>query len=150
MANMTSSDRAQYERPDLSAPDRTMRVGQQTPGDRLHGRSPLVILAALAYAVAWGINGWPQALVLGVHRADGGRADDRGQPQPTRLSAQAAAGACSAARSLASVSSCVVSGCGSSTGRGIRISRAITRRWICEVPSYSCMIFASRISFSTG
>ena len=26
MANMTSSDRAQYERPDLSAPDRTMRV----------------------------------------------------------------------------------------------------------------------------
>ena len=23
-------------------------------------------------------------------------------------------------------------------------------RWICDVPSYSCMIFASRISFSTG
>ncbi len=26
----------------------------------------LVILAALVYAVAWGIDGWPHALVLGV------------------------------------------------------------------------------------
>jgi hypothetical protein len=34
--------------------------------------------------------------------------------------------------------------------RGSSVSRAITRRWICEVPSYSCMIFASRNSFSTG
>ena len=39
---------------------------------------------------------------------------------------------------------------GSSTRRGSSVSRAITRRWICEVPSYSCMIFASRNSFSTG
>ena len=34
--------------------------------------------------------------------------------------------------------------------RGMSTSRAITSRWIWEVPSYSCMIFASRISFSTG
>ncbi len=39
---------------------------------------------------------------------------------------------------------------GSSARRGSSVSRAMTRRWICEVPSYSCMIFASRNSFSTG
>ena len=39
---------------------------------------------------------------------------------------------------------------GSSALRGSSVSRAITSRWICEVPSYSCMIFASRNSFSTG
>ena len=42
------------------------------------------------------------------------------------------------------------SGCGSEMLRGISTSRAMTRRWIWDVPSYSCMIFASRISFSTG
>jgi fatty acid desaturase len=65
MANMTSSDRAQYERPDLSAPDRTLRVGNKRPVI-VFTILAVVILAALAYAVAWGINGWPQALVLGV------------------------------------------------------------------------------------
>jgi fatty acid desaturase len=65
MANMTSSDRAQYERPDLSAPDRTLRVGNRRPVI-VFTVLAVVILAALAYAVAWGINGWPQALVLGV------------------------------------------------------------------------------------
>jgi fatty acid desaturase len=65
MANMTSSDRAQYERPDLSAPDRTMRVGNRRPVIAFTALS-LVILAALVYAVAWGIDGWPHALVLGV------------------------------------------------------------------------------------
>ena len=65
MANMTSSDRAQYERPDLSAPDRTLRVGNRRPVI-VFTILAVVILAALAYAVAWGINGWPQALVLGV------------------------------------------------------------------------------------
>jgi len=65
MANMTSSDRAQYERPDLSAPDRTMRVGDRRPVIAYTGVA-LLILAALLYAVAWGINGWAQALVLGV------------------------------------------------------------------------------------
>ena len=65
MANMNIQDRAQYERPDLGAPDRTLRVTSR--------RSVIVfvalasvLLAALVYAVAWGINGWPQGLVLGV------------------------------------------------------------------------------------
>ena len=31
MANMSSSDRAQYERPDLSAPDRSLRVTDRRP-----------------------------------------------------------------------------------------------------------------------
>ncbi len=65
MANMTSSDRAQYERPELDAPDRTLRVGNRRPVIAFTGLA-LVILAALVYATAWGIDGWPQALVLGV------------------------------------------------------------------------------------
>jgi fatty acid desaturase len=65
MANMTSSDRAQYERPDLRAPDRSMRVRNRRPVIAFTALA-LVILAALVYAVAWGIKGWPQALVLGV------------------------------------------------------------------------------------
>jgi predicted Na+-dependent transporter len=65
MANMTSSDRAQYERPDLKAPDRSMRVGNRRPVIAFTALA-VVILAVLAYAAAWGIKGWPQALVLGV------------------------------------------------------------------------------------
>jgi Flp pilus assembly protein TadB len=65
MANMTSSDRAQYERPDLRGPDRTMRVGNRRPVIA-YTAVALVILAALVYVTAWGINGWPQGLVLGV------------------------------------------------------------------------------------
>jgi fatty acid desaturase len=65
MANMTSSDRAQYERPELSAADRSMRVSNRRPVIAFTALS-LVILAALVYAVAWGIDGWPHALVLGV------------------------------------------------------------------------------------
>ena len=65
MANMNITDRAQYERPDLSAADRSMRVVNRRPVIAFTALS-LVILAALVYAVAWGINGWPQALVLGV------------------------------------------------------------------------------------
>jgi fatty acid desaturase len=65
MANMTSSDRAQYERPELDAPDRTMRVGNRRPVIAFTALA-LVILAALVYATAWGIDGWPQAVVLGV------------------------------------------------------------------------------------
>jgi hypothetical protein len=65
MANMTSSDRAQYERPDLSAPDRTMRVTNRRPVIA-YTAVAVLILIALGYAVAWGINGWAQALVLGV------------------------------------------------------------------------------------
>jgi hypothetical protein len=65
MANMTSSDRAQYERPDLNAPDRTMRVTDRRPVIAFTAVG-LVILAALVYVAAWGIDGWAQALVLGV------------------------------------------------------------------------------------
>jgi fatty acid desaturase len=65
MANMTSSDRAQYERPDLSAPDRTMRVRDRRPVIAYTAVAALILIA-LVYAVAWGINGWAQALVLGV------------------------------------------------------------------------------------
>ena len=65
MANMTSSDRAQYDRPDLSAPDRTLRVTDRRPVIA-YTVVAVLILAVLVYAVAWGINGWPQALVLGV------------------------------------------------------------------------------------
>ena len=65
MANMSSSDRAQYERPDLSAPDRTMRVRDRRPVIA-YTVIAILVLAALLYAVAWGINGWAQALVLAV------------------------------------------------------------------------------------
>ena len=65
MANMTESDRAQYERAELGAPDRTMRVGNKRPVI-VFTAIALVILAALVYATAWGINGWAHALVLGV------------------------------------------------------------------------------------
>ena len=60
MANMTSSDRAQYERPDLKAPDRTMRVRDRRPVIA-YTVVAVLVLVALVYAVAWGIKGWPQA-----------------------------------------------------------------------------------------
>jgi len=65
MANMSSSDRAQYERPDLRAPDRSMRVRDRRPVIA-YTVVAVLVLVALVYAVAWGINGWAQALVLGV------------------------------------------------------------------------------------
>ena len=65
MANMTSSDRAQYERQDLKAPDRTLRVRDRRPVIA-YTVVAVLVLVALVYAVAWGINGWAQALVLGV------------------------------------------------------------------------------------
>ena len=65
MANMTSSDRAQYDRPDLSAPDRTLRVTNRRPVIA-YTAVAFLILIALVYAVAWGINGWAQGLVLAV------------------------------------------------------------------------------------
>jgi fatty acid desaturase len=65
MANMTSSDRAQYERPDLAGPDRTMRVTNRRPVIAFTVFA-LVLLGALVYAVAWGVDNWWQGLVLGV------------------------------------------------------------------------------------
>jgi fatty acid desaturase len=65
VANMTSSQRAQYERPELAGPDRTMRVTSRRPVVAFTAFA-LVLLAALVYAVAWGIDNWWQGLVLGV------------------------------------------------------------------------------------
>jgi fucose permease len=65
MANMSTQDRAQYERPDLAGPDRTLRVTNRRPVLAFVAVSA-ILLAALAYAVVWGIKGWAQGLVLGV------------------------------------------------------------------------------------
>ena len=65
MANMNIQDRAQYERPDLAGPDRSLRVTDRRPV-MLFVALAAVLLAALAYAAAWGIDGWAQGLVLGV------------------------------------------------------------------------------------
>jgi predicted Na+-dependent transporter len=65
MANMNIQDRAQYERHDLSSADRTLRVTNRRPVLAFMALA-LVLLGALVYAVAWGINGWAQGLVLGV------------------------------------------------------------------------------------
>ena len=65
MANMNIQDRAQYERPDLSGPDRSLRVTRRRPVF-IYMALAAVLLAALVYAVAWGIDGWAQGLVLAV------------------------------------------------------------------------------------
>jgi fatty acid desaturase len=65
MANMRIQDREQFERPDLSAPDRTLRVTNRRPVIAFVALAG-ILLAALIYAAAWGIDGWPQGLVLGV------------------------------------------------------------------------------------
>ena len=65
MANMNIQDRAQYERADLAAPDRSLRVTSRR-SVTVFVALGVVLLAALVYAVAWGIDGWAQALVLGV------------------------------------------------------------------------------------
>jgi fatty acid desaturase len=65
MANMNVQDRAQYERQDLSSPDRTLRVTNRRPVLAFMALA-VVLLGVLVYAVAWGINGWAQGLVLGV------------------------------------------------------------------------------------
>jgi fatty acid desaturase len=65
MANMSAQDRAQFERADLSAPDRSLRVTNRRPVLAFVALA-VILLAALIYAAAWGIDGWPQGLVLGV------------------------------------------------------------------------------------
>jgi len=65
MSHMTSQDRAQYERAELGSPDRSLRVTDRRPVFAFVALAA-VLLAALIYAVAWGINGWAQGLVLAV------------------------------------------------------------------------------------
>jgi hypothetical protein len=65
MANMTVTQRTQFDRVDLSVP---------TTGVRVRNRAPLIaftviaaaILAALVYATVVAIDGWAKAVVLGV------------------------------------------------------------------------------------
>jgi hypothetical protein len=65
MANMSTQDRAQFDRPDLAGPDRSLRVTNRRPVIAFVALGA-VLLAALIYAAAWGIDGWAQGLVLGV------------------------------------------------------------------------------------
>jgi fatty acid desaturase len=65
MANMSVNQRTQFDRVELSVP---------TTGVQVRDRRPLVaftvisaaILAALIYATAIAVDGWAQAVVLGV------------------------------------------------------------------------------------
>jgi fatty acid desaturase len=65
MANMSTQDRAQFERADLAGPDRSLRVTNRRPVIAFVALAA-VLLAALIYAAAWGIDSWAQGLVLGV------------------------------------------------------------------------------------
>jgi len=65
MANMSTQDRAQFERADLAGPDRSLRVTNRRPVIAFVALGA-VLLAALIYAAAWGIDGWAQGMVLGV------------------------------------------------------------------------------------
>jgi fatty acid desaturase len=65
MANMSTQDRAQFERADLAGPDRSLRVTNRRPVIAFVALGA-VLLAALIYAAAWGIDGWAQGVVLGV------------------------------------------------------------------------------------
>jgi hypothetical protein len=65
MSNMTVNQRSQFERIDLSVP---------STGTRVRDRRPVIaysiiaaaILGALGYATVVAIDGWAQAIVLGV------------------------------------------------------------------------------------
>ena len=65
MSRMTESQRMQLDRPELSAPDRSVRVSSRRPLV-ITTVLLLVVLVALGYAAIQGIDHWWQALVLGV------------------------------------------------------------------------------------
>jgi len=65
MSRMTENQRMQLDRPDLSGPDRSVRVGNRRPLV-ITTVLLLVVLAALVYAAVQGIDHWWQALVLGM------------------------------------------------------------------------------------
>jgi hypothetical protein len=65
MANMTTTDRAQYERHDLAGPDRTMRVADRRPVIA-YTLLTIPLLAVLAFAAFAGVDSWWQVLVLGA------------------------------------------------------------------------------------
>ena len=65
MSNMTTNQRNQYERIELSRPSTGVQVRDRrwVIGFTVIA---LLILGALCYATVQAINGWAQALVLGV------------------------------------------------------------------------------------
>jgi hypothetical protein len=65
MANMTESDRAQYDRPDLSVASTGVHVRDRRPVVIYTGFA-LVLLVVLGVAAISGIDNWWQALVFGV------------------------------------------------------------------------------------
>ena len=162
MSNMTVTQRSQFERVDLSVPSTGTRVRDRRPVIA-YTVLATVLLGALGYATAVDdrrLGPGDRARRDHAHR---GRRDDRGQPAAPRLtppararngrttrgpatagplgtsSAGRAAGQATAAafsESLVAASVCeTASGIGSLTLRPIRTSLAITRRWICDVPS---------------
>jgi fatty acid desaturase len=65
MSRMTENQRMQLDRPDLSGPDRSVRVANRRPLVITTGLL-LVVLAVLVYAAVQGIDHWWQGLVLGM------------------------------------------------------------------------------------
>jgi fatty acid desaturase len=63
MSRMTENQRMQLDRPDLSGPDRSVRVANRRPLV-ITTMLLLVVLAVLGYAAVQGIDHWWQALVL--------------------------------------------------------------------------------------
>ena len=66
MANMTVTQRTQFERVDLSVPSHGHPSPRPPAGDRLHRRSRPPCSARSATRTVVAIDGWAQAVVLGV------------------------------------------------------------------------------------
>jgi hypothetical protein len=65
MANLTVTDRNQFERAELGVP--TTGVGLRSErGLRIYAVVSTVVLVLLAYAAAEAVSGWAAAIVLGV------------------------------------------------------------------------------------
>jgi hypothetical protein len=65
MANMETTDRAQYERADLKAGGESFRRGTEK-GRMIYMAFAVVIAVALSYATLEAMDGWWQWLVFGV------------------------------------------------------------------------------------
>ena len=135
MGNMDATQRTQTERAELGdASSQRMLRARSNRGPLIYTLLALPLLGVLIYAVVAGIDEWWQALVLGVIVLTTIGLMIAVDPNRPRADRRAQAGAaCFCAFSATSVSSFVWSSV--SGGRGLRISRAITSRWICEVPS---------------
>ena len=65
MANMTSNQRAQYERIELTRPGNEVRVRDRRPVIAFTIIA-LLVLGALSYATVEAIDGWAQGVVLAM------------------------------------------------------------------------------------